>query len=100
MKKGYDFSGYVTKNDIVCSDGVTIKQDAFAKNDGKQVPLVWQHDYATNSNVLGHIILHNVKDGVYGYGYFNDTPNAKDAKTQLQHGDIHWCKRYQAKTTR
>lgn len=88
MKKGYDFSGYVTKNDIVCSDGVTIKQDAFAKNDGKQVPLVWQHDYATNSNVLGHIILHNVKDGVYGYGYFNDTPNAKDAKTQLQHGDI------------
>ena len=59
MKKGYDFSGWVTKNDIVCTDGVTIKQGAFADNEGKQVPLVWQHNYGTNENVLGRGYVKN-----------------------------------------
>lgn len=88
MKKGYDFSGWVTKNDIVCTDGVTIKQGAFADNEGKKVPLVWQHNYGTNENVLGHIILHNAEQGVYGYGYLNSTQAGESAKIQLQHGDL------------
>ncbi len=88
MKKNYDFSGWVTKNDIVCTDGVTIKQGAFSGNEGQKVPLVWNHNYGSNDNVLGHIILHNTDQGVYGYGHFNDTSAGQNAKVQLQHGDL------------
>jgi HK97 family phage prohead protease len=89
MGKGkYDFAGWVTKNDIRCSDGVTIKHDAFKDNDGQQVPLVWNHDYNSPNNVLGHVILQNEKEGVYGFGYFNDTDEAKNAKSLVKHGDI------------
>lgn len=86
--KGYDFAGYVTKNDIQCSDGVTIKQDAFKDSHGKEVPLVWQHNYSSPDNVLGKLRLENRKDGVYGYGYFNNTETAKTAKQLVEHGDI------------
>lgn len=88
MKKDYDFSGWVTKNDIVCTDGVTIKQGAFSGNEGQKVPLVWNHNYGSNDNVLGHIILHNTDQGVYGYGHFNNTSAGQNAKLQLQHGDL------------
>ncbi|QGJ84760.1 major capsid protein [Lactococcus phage P1046] len=88
MKKDYDFSGWVTKNDIVCTDGVTIKQGAFSGNEGQKVPLVWNHNYGSNDNILGHIILHNTDQGVYGYGHFNDTSAGQNAKVQLQHGDL------------
>lgn len=88
MKKDYDFSGWVTKNDIVCTDGVTIKQGAFSGNEGQKVPLVWNHNYGSNDNILGHIILHNTEQGVYGYGHFNDTSAGQNAKMQLQHGDL------------
>lgn len=84
----YDFAGWVTKNDIKCADGVTIKNDAFKANDGKKVPLVWNHDYNSPNNVLGHVMLHNEPNGVYGYGYFNDTQEAQNAKELVQHGDI------------
>lgn len=84
----YDFAGWVTKNDIVCSDGVVIKHGAFAINDGQKVPLVWDHDHTTPDNVLGHMILHNKDQGVYGYGYFNDGEGASYAKNLLKHGDI------------
>jgi HK97 family phage prohead protease len=87
-KRKYDFAGWVTKNDIRCSDGVTIKHDAFRDNDGQQVPLVWNHDYNSPNNVLGHVVLHNQEQGVYGYGYFNDTKEAGNAKELVQHGDI------------
>lgn len=84
----YDFAGWVTKNDIHCSDGVTIKQDAFRDNDGQKVPLVWNHDYNSPNNVLGHVILHNRDKGVYGYGFFNETEEGLNAKKLVQHGDI------------
>jgi HK97 family phage prohead protease len=87
-KRNYDFAGWVTKNDIVCSDGVTIKHDAFRDNDGQKVPLVWNHDYNSPGNVLGHVMLHNQATGVYGYGYFNDTEEAVKAKELVKHGDI------------
>lgn len=87
MKK-YDFAGWVTKNDIKCSDGVVIKHDAFREQDGQKVPLVWNHEYSSPDNVLGHIVLKNQPTGVYGYGYFNDTDLAQNAKKLVQHGDI------------
>lgn len=87
-KRNYDFAGWVTKNDILCSDGVTIKHDAFRDNDGQKVPLVWNHDYNSPTNVLGHVLLHNQEKGVYGYGYFNDTDEAQKAKELIKHGDI------------
>ena len=88
LVKDYDFAGWVTKNDIVCADGVVIKHDAFKHNDGEKVPLVWNHDYNNPTNVLGHIILHNMDQGVYGYGFFNQTQEAMNAKEMVKHGDI------------
>lgn len=84
----YDFSGWATKNDLLCSDGRTIRRDAFKDNDGKVVPLVWNHDHTDPSNVLGHALLKNVTDGVYAYGSFNSNPKAIEAATLLAHGDI------------
>lgn len=88
MSKKYDFAGWVTKNDILCADGVTIRHDAFKGNDGQKVPLVWNHDYNTPANVLGHVELKNEQLGVYGYGHFNDTPEAQSARELVRHGDI------------
>ena len=84
----YDFSGYITKNDIVCSDGRVIRHDAFKDQDGARVPLVYQHMHNDINNVLGFVDMENRSDGVYGYGSFNDTPNAKTAKAMVQHGDL------------
>lgn len=86
--QNYDFAGYVTKNDIQCSDGVIIQQNAFKGNDGMKVPLVWNHNYNSISNVIGHILLHNNSEGVYGYGYLNDTEHGQDAKELISHGDL------------
>lgn len=86
--RDFDFAGWVTKNDIQCSDGVTIKHDAFRDNDGQKVPLVWNHDYNSPLNVLGHVILQHRDEGVYGYGYFNDSEHAQGARAQVIHGDI------------
>lgn len=84
----YDFAGWVTKNDLLCSDGVVIKHNAFAGNDGTKVPLVWEHVHDDPTNVLGHVILRNRDKGVYGYGYFNGTDQAQHAKNLIEHGDI------------
>lgn len=86
--QNYDFAGYVTKNDIKCSDGVIIQQNAFKGNDGMKVPLVWNHNYNSISNVIGHMLLHNNSEGVYGYGYLNDTEHGQDAKELISHGDL------------
>lgn len=88
MRKKADFAGWVTKNDIRCSDGVTIRHDAFRQSNGAQVPIVWQHDYSSPSNVLGYMILQHRDEGVYGYGHLNDTDHAQDTRTLLKHGDL------------
>lgn len=88
MSKDYDFAGWVTKNDIHVSDGTIIRKDAFSENNGGQVPLVWNHRHDDPSNVIGKMRLVNRPSGVYGYGTFNTTPQARDAKTSLVHGDI------------
>lgn len=84
----YDFSGYATKANVVCSDGRTIKPDAFKKNDGTRVPLVWQHLHNSPDNILGHAVLENRKDGVYAYCTFNTTNAGIQAKALVLHGDI------------
>lgn len=84
----YDFSGYVTRNDIRCSDGRTIRHNAFAECDGAEVPLVWHHQRNSPENVLGKVKLENRPDGVYGYGIFNDTDNAKISRSLVEHGDV------------
>ena len=84
----YDFSGWATRNDIKCSDGRTIRRDAFKDDDGHKVPLVWNHSHNDPNNVLGHAVLENRKEGVYAYCKFNDTENGQNAKLLVQHGDI------------
>lgn len=83
-----DFSGYATKVGLKCSDGRTIMRGAFAHQDKKTVPLVWQHAHDDPKNVLGHAVLEEREDGVYAHAYFNDTPEAKHAKTLVEHGDV------------
>ena len=84
----FDFSGWATRNDIKCSDGRTIRKNAFEGNDGQIVPLVWQHQHDNPLNVLGHALLENRPEGVYAYGKFNDSEMGKHAKLLVQHGDI------------
>lgn len=88
MNEKFDFSGWATRNDIKCSDGVTIRRDAFIDQDGAQVPLVWMHDHSTPASVIGHAMLENRPQGVYAYCYLNDSPNGLDAKSAVQHGDV------------
>lgn len=84
----YDFSGWATRNDLQCSDGRTIRRDAFKGNDGTTVPLVWNHEHNDPNAVLGHAMLENRDDGVYAYGTFNDTEQGQHAKKLLQNGDV------------
>lgn len=88
MNLKYDFSGWATRNDLVCADGRTIRHNAFEDCDGKTVPLVWNHQHDEPGNILGHALLENRKDGVYAYCTFNETDAGKAAKTLVQHGDI------------
>lgn len=88
MEQKYDFSGWATKNDLKCSDGRTIRKDAFKDNDGQTVPLVWQHRHDDPINVLGHALLENRDEGVYAYCTFNDTEMGKHVKALVQHGDV------------
>lgn len=83
-----DFSGYATKNDLKCSDGRTIRSGAFKHADKQRVPLVWQHMHNSPDNILGHAILEHRHDGVYAYGYFNDSPAGQNARTLVKHGDV------------
>lgn len=83
-----DFSGYATKAGLKCSDGRTIMPGAFKHQDKMRVPLVWQHGHSDPENVLGHAILENRDDGVYAYGYFNESARATHTKGLLEHGDI------------
>ena len=87
-KKNYDFSGWATKNDLQCSDGRTIRKNAFQKDDGRTVPLVWMHQHNDPTNVLGHALLENRDEGVYAYCSFNDSPSGKQAREIVRHGDV------------
>ena len=88
MANKYDFSGWATKNDLLCADGRVIRRDAFKDNDGQTVPLVYQHQHSDPASILGHALLENRDDGVYAYCSFNDTPNAQLVKSAVQHGDV------------
>lgn len=84
----FDFSGWATRNDLLCADGRTIRKNAFKDNDGCEVPLVWNHEHNNPDAVLGHALLENRDDGVYAYGVFNDTEQGKTAKKLVQNGDV------------
>ena len=84
----FDFSGWATRNDLLCGDGRTIRKNAFKDNDGCEVPLVWNHEHNDPNAVLGHAILENRDDGVYAYGVFNDTEQGQTAKKLVQNGDV------------
>lgn len=87
-KQKWDFSGWATRNDLHCSDGRTIRRDAFKDCDGKTVPIFWNHQHDSVDNVLGHGLLENRPEGVYFYGAFNDDEEGVKARKRVQHGDI------------
>lgn len=84
----FDFSGWATKNDIVCADGRIIRQNAFKGNDGEIVPLVWNHQHNDVKNILGHALLKNTADGVRAFLSFNTSENGREAKERVKHGDV------------
>ena len=88
MAKKYDFAGWATKNDVRCADGRIIRKNAFIENDGKTVPLFWNHQHGDPEMVLGHALLVNKDDGVYAYGSFNNSPKAQHVKESIAHGDL------------
>lgn len=87
-KFDYDFSGYATKANTLCYDGLTIAPDAFKGDDGRKVPVVWNHDHSDPEHVLGHALLQNRKDGVYAYVKMNDSPGGQSALEAVRSGDI------------
>ena len=88
MNESYDFGGWATRNDIRCSDGRTIRRNAFIENDGQTVPLVWNHLHNSPENVLGHALLENRDSGVYAYCTFNNTDAGRNAKELVKNGDV------------
>ena len=83
-----DFHGWLTKYNVKCGDGRTIKPGAFSHQNGQKIPLVWAHQHDAPDAVLGHGFLESRREGMYLYGYFNDTPMGKIAKQDVDHGDI------------
>ena len=84
----YDFSGWATRNDLLCGDGRIIRKNAFRDNDGKEVPLLWNHDHTNQTAVIGHALLENREDGVYAYCKLNNTEAGQHAKELVMHGDV------------
>lgn len=84
----YDFSGWATRNDLVCGDGRTIRKNAFKDQDGTKVPLVYNHKHDDVNAVLGHALLENRDEGVYAYCTFNDSESGRAMKEAVQHGDV------------
>ena len=83
-----DFSGWATKNNILCTDGHTIRQGAFAKDDGKTVPLVWRHQRDEIPHILGYAALKYTPEGIRTDAFFNESQEAQDVKLRVQHGDL------------
>ena len=96
------FSGWATRNDLLCGDGRVIKKDAFKDNDGKKVSLVWNHQHDDPNAVLGHAFLENRDEGVYAYGYFNDSDSGRTAEKLVHNGDVSslsiWANKLKQKT--
>ena len=88
LKEGYDFGGWATKANLLCSDGRVIMPDAFAHNDGQRVPLVWNHQHSDPDHILGYADLENRPEGVYAHCKFNETDTGNVAKQLVRHGDI------------
>lgn len=86
--KTYDFCGWATKSNVLCSDGLTIAEGAFNHCDGAKVPLVWNHRHNEVTNILGHAILECCEGGVRAYCSFNDTTDGQAAKKAVLHGDV------------
>ena len=84
----FDFGGYATRNDLLCGDGRTIRKNAFKDDDGRTVPVIWNHDHSNPEAVLGHALLENRNDGVYAYCKFNDSDAGKNARILVEHGDV------------
>ena len=86
--KNYDFAGYATRFGVPCADGRVIDPTAFAQNSGQKVPLVYNHQHGDIHSVLGHALLERRDDGIWAYGYFNNTEMGQSAKEQVRHGDL------------
>ena len=84
----YDFSGWATKANLLCTDGRTILPNAFKHNDGVTVPLVYQHLREGTENLLGHAVLENRPEGVYAYCSFNNSKSGQEAREAVVHGDL------------
>nr|DAJ19666.1 MAG TPA: major capsid protein [Siphoviridae sp. ctnpB30] len=87
-KFDYDCSGWATKANVQCYDGLTIAQDAFRECDGRVVPMVYNHDHGDIGNVIGHCLLENRPGGVYCYAKFNDTDTGRTARKCVESGDL------------
>lgn len=88
MGRDFDFSGYATRNDLLCGDGRIIRKDAFKHCDGQTVPLIWNHDHTKSEAVIGHALLENRADGVYAYCKLNDTKSGVNARAIIKNGDV------------
>ena len=87
MKK-FDYGGYISRDNVKCSDNTIIAHDAFSSCNGKRVPLVWNHRHESGFNILGNAILESREDGMYSYLDLNDTDQGRNARTLIEHGDI------------
>lgn len=87
-QKKFDFGGWATRNDLLCADGRTIRKNAFKDDDGRTVPLVYQHNHEDPTKVIGHALLENREEGVYAYGSLNNTDIAQHVKELIRHGDV------------
>ena len=87
-KSGYDFSGYAARYGVRCTDDTVIHHGAFSHQNGQTIPFVWNHNHEDPEMILGHGELEDREDGLYFYGWFNDSPKASAAKTLLKHGDL------------
>lgn len=94
MAKNYDFSGWASRYNVKCSDGRTIKPGAFADMDGMTVPLVWGHDHASPTSVLGNALIEHRDEGPYIYGSFNDSEEGQHAREAVRHGDVKFLSIY------
>lgn len=88
LKHNADFGGWATRSDVLCSDGRVIGKGAFAEYDGKTVPLIWNHKHDSVDNCLGHALLEARDNGIYAYGFFNDTEQGKGAREAVKNGDV------------
>lgn len=88
MNKNYDFAGWAARNDVLCSDGTTVKKGAFTHQNGQRVGLYWGHKHDDPHAIVGHCYLEDRPEGIYTYGYLNNTAAGMDAKEAIRHKDI------------